>query len=480
MKKIFLSLAVLVLFVTGVFCKDLPGKTSHYVLENGLNVFITENHSVPLVFVEVAVRAGAITQTKENAGLFHLYEHMMFKGNTKYKSASEVQKAISDMGVASWNGSTGIECVNYFFTIPKDKLQEGLEFWSYAIREPLIEPKELENEKKVVLSEITGNQNDPGRRISSYKSLLLFPNAPYQLDPAGDPSVVSNATVEDIRKIQKEYYVSNNAAVFVGGDLDTEKTLEMIKSIYGSWQRGDVPNVTVEQTSTPLDKPKYIVVPYDEISPQIAQVQMVYRGPDSDFDVSATYSADMLSNYLNNPESTFKNEMISDEKLMIPNQDYIWAGYSTQRRNGTITTGALLLSPENSLAERIQHFYEKFNSIMTEYSKSKKIISNEMKESILLNIRDDDILSSETTGGILGSLQYWWADCGVEYYKGYSDNMAKVNNKAISKMLSKYVVNKNPLIVVMVNPEVYESQKEEFAKLGFIEMPKENIFWWSK
>ena len=67
-------------------------------LENGLEVFVLENHTVPLVYVEIAVKCGAFTQEKETAGLFHLYEHLMFKGNSKYKSAQEVKQGIKRFG----------------------------------------------------------------------------------------------------------------------------------------------------------------------------------------------------------------------------------------------------------------------------------------------------------------------------------------------------------------------------------------------
>ena len=128
----------------------------HYVLDNGLELFVMENHAAPLAYIEIAIRAGGISQSEKNAGLFHLYEHMMFKGNTKYKTAAAVQRALKNLGVASWNGSTANEFINYFFTVPSSSLTEGLEFWSHAVRDPLLDPNELENEKKVVISEKIG------------------------------------------------------------------------------------------------------------------------------------------------------------------------------------------------------------------------------------------------------------------------------------------------------------------------------------
>lgn len=88
-----------------------------YTLDNDLSLFVAEDHSVPLVYIDIAVRAGATTQTPETAGLFHLYEHMMFKGNELYPNAAAVQRAVKDMGVSKWNAFTQVDCVHYYFTL---------------------------------------------------------------------------------------------------------------------------------------------------------------------------------------------------------------------------------------------------------------------------------------------------------------------------------------------------------------------------
>ncbi len=139
---------------------DIPG-LFRYRLENGLELFVLEDRSTPLAYIEIAIRGGGIAQTAETAGLFHFYEHMMFKGNSKYRTAAEVNAAYLDLGVPFWNGSTGTEHVNYYFTVPSENLRRGLEFWSYAIREPLLDPREIESEKGVVISEITGSFAEP-------------------------------------------------------------------------------------------------------------------------------------------------------------------------------------------------------------------------------------------------------------------------------------------------------------------------------
>ncbi|MBP5753324.1 MAG: insulinase family protein, partial [Treponema sp.] len=239
MKKFKRSMALflgLIFAVSGLFAKTTPVENLHqYTLDNGLTLFVAENHSVPLTYIEIAVKSGAVDQTPENTGLFHLYEHMMFKGNDLYPNAASIQNALSEMGVASWNGTTGKVYVNYFITVPSSQTEKGLAFWNAAIRTPLMDPKEFENEKKVVISEISGYAVNPGNIYQNYLSNTMFPETAYRNDPAGAVSTVQNATVAQLRDIQRKFYIPSNAALFVGGDVDPEKTYQLVKAIYGTW-----------------------------------------------------------------------------------------------------------------------------------------------------------------------------------------------------------------------------------------------------
>ena len=86
-----------------IFCHSLmAGETPvkdlyQYKLDNGLEFFVAENHNAPLVYIEIAIKAGAGAQNPENAGLFHLYEHMMFKG-TEHRTAREIAEEMDALG----------------------------------------------------------------------------------------------------------------------------------------------------------------------------------------------------------------------------------------------------------------------------------------------------------------------------------------------------------------------------------------------
>ena len=475
--------AVLIVFsVFGLSAEKTPvDDLYHYTLDNGLNVYVVENHAAPLAYIEIAVKAGGIAQSPQTAGLFHLYEHMMFKGNTKYRDAAAVQRAISDMGVPDWNGTTGAECVNYFFTVPSKLLRDGMEFWSYAIREPLLDPQEFETEKKVVLSEIEGGLADPDTIYSSGIRKTLFPKYPWRADPAGSPDVVRSATIGQIKDIQKKYYIPNNAALFVGGDVDPDEVYRLAKELYGSWRKGGDP--WAEQAEPQLDEPLtrvvYQVMPYDKIFPQIAQVSVMFRGPDAGRDVRSTYAADVTGYLFQDPQGVYVKTMMDTKELGIPDQQYVWEGYQTTRATSILNFGALVTDPDSNLPQRSQLFLKTItDAVVPRILGNKNIFTKPQFDQIHQKMKDNWINDSETAEQVKNNLRFWWITASDDYYYHYVGNMMKVDKKGIDAFLNKYINGKNALVTVLVNPAVYEQQKQDFADAGFVEITKDTAFWY--
>ena len=478
--------ALIVLTIMSVFllfAEKTPIEHLHsYTLDNGLSVFVAENHSAPLVYIEVTVRAGSIAQTPENAGLFHLYEHMMFKGNAKYRNSQAMQTALKNMGVTNWNGTTSIDRVNYFITVPVDQFENGLEFWSYAIREPLMVPKEFEDEKKVVISEIQGGYGQPSEQQSYFTTKNLFPEAPWTFDPSGPVEVVQNATIQQLRDIQQKYYIPNNAAVLVGGDVAPDEAYKLVKKVFGNWKGGDDPwkEEAKPYNRNPLDAPLYCVIPHDELSPEYLQVIVTYRGPDADFDTNDTYTADVLSKILADPNGAFVKTVLKNKNLQIPNAQYLWAGYQTMRHHGLVSFNGVMIRPETNLPGRALDFYETVTKKALPAVEKDKSLETEQKRNLLLqSLKDGRAWDTETAEKLLSILSYYWTYAPKDYFLSYDDNLTKVEKKDITTYLQTYVYNRNPVIKVFVNPQVYEQTKKEFDDAGFVQITADNAFWWS-
>lgn len=450
----------------------------YFRLENGLSVFVKEDHKVPLAYIEIAVRAGAITQRSDNAGIFHLYEHMMFKGNSLYPNSTAVQKAIADMGIDNWNGTTGEHCVNYFFTVPSSQLENGMRFWSAAIREPLLDEAEFEDEKKVVVSEISAKLNSPGTILGNFFRNTFFPVAPWQLDPSGSVQTVQDATLSELKRMKQNYYVPGNAALFVGGDVDAEQVKRLAQEIFGDWQNSDFDfsSECAVQDDAPFSETRFFVMSDEQISPQIARVSVYFRGADADFDRDSTYALDVFTSYINLPQSDFVEKLSSDQNLQIISSDYVGGGYSTRRRTSTVSFYAVLSDAENEIAARAKHFYSLISDdIIENYVRTKQIVPKTDFKKILQSQKDRNIISAERAENVLEEARYWWTVCDAEYYFSYDKHFRKVKNVDIARALETYVYGKNAFVCVSVNPEIYKAHKNEFVAHGFEEIRKSDF-----
>lgn len=474
MKKTVFALLAAAFIGTFCFAEETPVKDLYsYKLDNGLNLFVAENHSVPLTYIEIAVRCGAYTQTEKTSGLFHLYEHMMFKGNSLYKDAAEVTKALSELGVSDWNGTTDLECVNYYFTVPSYMTEKGLEFWNAAIRSPKLDKKEFENEKKVVLSEINADYGEKIRIAVKEKNSLIFHEAPYKLSPGGSLDVISNATVKQLKTMQKRFYIPNNVFLFVGGDVNPDEVYELTKKLFGSWKKGadpfenkkSNPDRLVQFDKNPFKETVFAVIPYDKMSPEMARITVEFRGPDAGFEENDTYAADILSNLMENPSGLYKQTLAMDPLLFVPDVNYSWAGYYTRKTCGVFSFGCSVVNPSSSLPERAQYFAESIPSLVTGVAKS---TDEELLKKVVNRIEDKAKWENQTASGILSVLRFWCMVTKPEYFYTYSENMEKVNPQMLEDFNYKYFVGKKPIVTILVNPKVYEMNKSEYEENGFI------------
>ena len=484
-KKIKSILAIVLLSVTQfLYAEETPIKgLNEYKLENGLTLFTKENHNSPLVYIEIAVKAGAVTQNAQNAGLFHLYEHMMFKGNSLYKDAASVNKALSDLGVANWNGTTGTDRVNYFFTIPSNQLERGLEFWSAAIRTPLMDKKELENEKKVVLSEIEGDIKNPNKIVSSYVNQTLFPNAPYRTDSAGSFSVVKNATVEQLKQIQKEFYIPSNAVLFVGGDIKSDEVFELTKKIYGDWSNNNhAVDYTYEQQNTePLEEEKYCYMNYENSTKDTTIIEINYRGPDTDFDLEDTYIADYLLRIIYYTSAPHYKKLMTNRLLNLKSTNDFSMSYGTVRANGILSFEIELQNSKKKDLVKAKEFYNLLtNEMLPAIASNKYLYTQKVKDTIIEDIKEEEAMSNEKMSEFFSSLRWWWTSTSTDYWYKYYDKINEITQDDVKRFIKKYFTRK-PLILILKN-ETFEKVKElspaftnEIANIN-----EENTFWFEK
>jgi len=281
--------------------KGDPLKARIYTLENGLKVYLTSYDDAPRIQTNIAVRAGSKNDPENATGLAHYLEHMLFKGTdvfgsldfnkegplieeiealyehyrtvamtdtvnreriyrmidsvsaeaAKYAIANEYDKMALGIGAKGTNAYTSFEKTVYINDIPSNQLENWLKLESERFRYPVF--RLFHTELEAVYEE--KNRDSDGSKL--FESLFdgLFPNHQYgQQTTIGTVEHLKNPSLKEIRAYFNKYYVPNNMAICLSGDLDYDKTIRLIQKYWSKFERKADPIFNVYKES-PLKKP---------------------------------------------------------------------------------------------------------------------------------------------------------------------------------------------------------------------------------
>ena len=413
-------------------------------LANGLEVLVIENHAVPIVTVELDVKNGAYTEGPEFSGLSHLYEHMFFKANKTIPSQEAYLRRLNQLG-AQWNGTTSEERVNYFITLGVDSLRSGLQFMEDAIRYPLFNQDELVRERPVVLGEFDRNEANPFFHLTRGADTLLWSPGFYTRKTAiGVRSVITSATREKMNTIKDKFYVPNNSALILAGDITPARGFQLAEQIFGDWPRGGDPFVTPAPNPPPLTKSSSVIV---EQPVNGAALYIVWQGPSVTADPAATYAADVLSTVLANPSSKFQKRLV-DSGLTFG----VGLSYYTQAHVGPINVFAQA-APDKVLEARKAIFEEIAKLGDPNYITDKELSAAQTQLGI------QALYQREQASEYAHTVGFWWAVTGLDYYKNYVPNMQKATRADLAAYARKYIIGKPHVTALLLSPA-------DRAKLG--------------
>jgi zinc protease len=202
-------------------------------LPNGLRVVTSEDHSAPVVIVEVMYRIGFRIEPRDRTGFAHLFEHMMFQGS-EHVGKFEHVRIVNENGGAL-NGSTRFDHTNYFELMPSNALELAMWLEADRMRSLKITPENLKNQQDVVSEEVRVNVlNQP---YGAFEWLGLPQQANKNWYNAhnfyGDLTDLKAATLDDVKKFFDTYYTPNNAVLVVVGDTTPAEVMKLAEKHFG-------------------------------------------------------------------------------------------------------------------------------------------------------------------------------------------------------------------------------------------------------
>jgi zinc protease len=230
-----------------------------YVLPNGLTVVVHEDHSDPIVHVDVTYHVGSAREEVGKSGFAHFFEHMMFQGSD-HVGDEEHFKIVSQAG-GTLNGSTNRDRTNYFETLPSNQLETAL--WLEADRMGFlldaVTQRKFEIQRATVKNERGQNyDNRPYGLVYEKTSAALYPYGhPYSWTTIGYLEDLNRGSLQDLKNFFLRWYGPNNATLTVGGDVSTAQVLQLAQKYFGSSPRG--PEVKKMKLPAPvLSQDRYV------------------------------------------------------------------------------------------------------------------------------------------------------------------------------------------------------------------------------
>lgn len=293
-----------------------------YTLSNGLKVYMTVNKVEPKIQTYIAVKAGSKFDPSETTGLAHYLEHLMFKGTpnlgttnwekesvlldkiaelyeahkaekdpikkkaiyseidqvsyeaSKYAVPNEYDKIVTSLGAQGTNAYTSNDQTVYQNIIPSNELDKWLQLESERFQH--LTMRLFHTELEAVYEEYNISQDNDGRWAYANLLKVLYPNHPYGTQTTiGEGEHLKNPSHKNIRNYFERYYVPNNVAICLSGDIDPEKALPLIEKYFGNWKRKEITNPFVMPTLPKIQKPLSI----ENFGPQEEFVYVGFRTP---------------------------------------------------------------------------------------------------------------------------------------------------------------------------------------------------------
>ena len=279
-----------------------------YQLDNGLTVYLTENHETPRFYAEISVRAGSKHDPSESTGIAHYLEHMLFKGSrnfgtldyekeklhldkitelyeqhfhetdpekrkeiyaqinaesqlaAQYGIPNELDKLYKTMAEQGLNAHTGAEETVYKVGLPANRLRQWAMIESERFAMPVF--RLFQTELETVYEEKNRSMDNKGWIVIEAVGELLYKNHPYgQQTTIGTVEHLKNPSLRQMYEFYQTYYVPNNMAIHISGDIDSEEAIRIIDAHFSKWERKELPEPKTWE-ATPIQGVERVTVKY--------------------------------------------------------------------------------------------------------------------------------------------------------------------------------------------------------------------------
>lgn len=402
-----------------------------YDLDNGLHVILHEDHSTPIAAVTVLYHVGSKNEDTERTGFAHFFEHLLFEGSENIKRG-EFDSYVTNAGGAL-NANTSQDRTFYFELLPSNQMELGLWLESERMLHANIQNIGVETQREVVKEEKRQRvDNQPYGSWLENMMKRLYTEHPYNWVPIGSMDHLNAAQLDEFMAFYKKFYVPNNATLSIAGDIDVEKTKELIAAYFGDIPRGaDVVQPTVQEPALGGEKTATI---YDNI--QLPAIMMGYRMPPQTSDDA--YALQMASSVLSGgPSSRMYKRLVDQDQTALQ----VFAFPFSLEQGGAFITFSLA-NAGKTIDDMVPALEEEISKLQSE------LISEREFQKIQNQMESNFIQSNSKMAGIAESLADYHTYYGdANYINTEIERYRSVTREDIQRVAQKYLVKDNRVVL---------------------------------
>lgn len=417
-------------------------------LTNGLTIILHEDHSDPIVHVNVTYKVGSNREVAGRTGFAHFFEHMMFQGS-EHVADEEHIKIVESVGGAM-NGTTNRDRTNYFETMPSNYLETAL--WLESDRMGFlldaVTQQKFEVQRNAVKNEKGEGMNRPYGRIGELVAQNLYPAGhPYSWETIGYLRDLDAANVQDLKNFFMRWYGPNNAVLTVAGDINPQATLKLIEKYFGSINRGpEVKKMRVDPFYLPANR----YASYSDNVP-FPLVEVIYPSV-KNYDADEP-ALDLLSSILGDgTNSLFYKNFVKTERAI---QATVANPCSELAGQFTIDILPYFGTPMDSVKIWINMTFDEFE---------KNGISDEQLQRAKAKMESTLIQGFESVQGKAAQLASWEQFFSRPYnLNNELARYSKVSKEDIMRVFQRYIKDKYSLTIT-VFPKMPGSPEEKYTE----------------
>lgn len=446
LKSLILVLTISLALILPLYSQEESDLTRSITLDNGLRIFLYEKHTLPLVSCVFGVNVGSKDETEETNGLVHILEHYILFRGTKQQNGQAVNQGMRSRG-AYFNARTGRDISLFEITIPSQHIDYALKNLKDILFNLNFNQDALDEEKQIILEELSHILDDPVRRATSLLYQNLFPNHPYEQPIYGKKEVIEAATIEQLTQFWQKFFVPANCSLAVVGDFSIAEVEPKIKTFFGDLQNKDFTEPEYPQAATLKRK----VEIEEEMDVNVAYLGIAFTAPD--YNHKDQYGVDVLTEIYARGVSPMIFTPLSRKRIQV---NSVRMGFSSHKFGGAIVI-TLALEPKHLKRARREIINYLKQSRKYIYTSDDVIASQEIYVMDFLigaknRIRFRSEQSQERGLAIATSLARHILVNEIEDRGNYLSHIEEIDGSDIREMAGRYLGQKG-YVVVSIQPK---------------------------